>query len=262
MAGAGNAVVFDAQLGGRPIALLGIESRPLERQGPVPADGPERWTAGTLFPCSSKKLARGINAASGRRPLVVLANLSGFDGSPESLRERQLGDRPGGGRLPGSDRVVRGLPPPRWGVRGVLQDAQRLDAGDRGRGARVGHRGRSRRRGGVQRRGRRPHRPGSSGPGGPPAPRRRRRARPRRHESRRRKQPSQTTRIEACQPDPPGFCQFPVQQAGDEVPGHHEGDINTDVSPGDGRQIHVVEHDQDDRDGPQAFDVRPEIGPR
>ena len=90
MAGAGNAVVFDAQLGGRPVALLGIESRPLERRGPVPADGPERWSAGTLFPRSSKKLARGINAASGSRPLVVLANLSGFDGSPESLRERQL----------------------------------------------------------------------------------------------------------------------------------------------------------------------------
>jgi acetyl-CoA carboxylase carboxyltransferase component len=90
MADAGNAVVFDARLGGRPVALLGIESRPLERRGPVPADGPDRWTAGTLFPRSSKKLARGINAASGSRPLVVLANLSGFDGSPESLRERQL----------------------------------------------------------------------------------------------------------------------------------------------------------------------------
>jgi acetyl-CoA carboxylase carboxyltransferase component len=90
MADADNAVVFDAQLGGRPIALLGIESQPLQRQGPVPADGPERWTAGTLFPHSSKKLARAINAASGGRPLVVLANLSGFDGSPESLRERQL----------------------------------------------------------------------------------------------------------------------------------------------------------------------------
>ena len=90
MADAANAVVVDAQMGGRPVALLGIESRPLERRGPVPADGPERWSAGTLFPRSSKKLARGINAASGSRPLVVLANLSGFDGSPESLRERQL----------------------------------------------------------------------------------------------------------------------------------------------------------------------------
>ena len=39
---------------------------------------------------SSKKVARAINAASGNRPVVVLANLSGFDGSPESLREWQL----------------------------------------------------------------------------------------------------------------------------------------------------------------------------
>jgi acetyl-CoA carboxylase carboxyltransferase component len=31
-----------------------------------------------------------VNACSGNRPLVVLANLSGFDGSPESLRNTQL----------------------------------------------------------------------------------------------------------------------------------------------------------------------------
>ena len=45
---------------------------------------------GTLFPQSSKKVARAINAWSDRVPVVVLANLSGFDGSPESLRELQL----------------------------------------------------------------------------------------------------------------------------------------------------------------------------
>jgi acetyl/propionyl-CoA carboxylase alpha subunit/acetyl-CoA carboxylase carboxyltransferase component len=90
MAGAEVAVVLDAHLGGHPITLLGIESRPLPRRGPLPADGPETFTAGTLFPRASKKVARAINAASGIRPLVVLANLSGFDGSPESLRELQL----------------------------------------------------------------------------------------------------------------------------------------------------------------------------
>jgi len=84
------AVAWDARLGGRPVALLGIESRPLPRFGSVPADGPEQWTSGTLFPASSKKLARAISAASGRRPLVVLANLAGFDGSPESMRRLQL----------------------------------------------------------------------------------------------------------------------------------------------------------------------------
>src|SRR3954451_20495923 len=70
--------------------MLGIESRPLPRFGPVPADGPEQWSAGTLFPQSSRKIARAINAASGGRPLVVLANLAGFDGSPESMRRLQL----------------------------------------------------------------------------------------------------------------------------------------------------------------------------
>ncbi|MGI9646173.1 MAG: carboxyl transferase domain-containing protein [Ilumatobacteraceae bacterium] len=83
-------VVWDAFLGGRPIAMIGFESKTLPRTGLVPADGPEHWTSGTLFPAGSRKVARTINAASGNRPLVVLANLSGFDGSPESMRERQL----------------------------------------------------------------------------------------------------------------------------------------------------------------------------
>jgi acetyl-CoA carboxylase carboxyltransferase component len=90
MAGAEGAVVLDAHLGGYPVTVLGIESRPLRRSGFLPADGPDQWTAGTLFPRSSKKVARAINAASGNRPVVVLANLSGFDGSPESLRKLQL----------------------------------------------------------------------------------------------------------------------------------------------------------------------------
>jgi len=85
-----SVVVLDAHLGGQPVALVGVESRPLPRHGPYPVDGPSQWTAGTLFPRSSKKAARAINAASGNRPLVVLANLSGFDGSPESMRRLQL----------------------------------------------------------------------------------------------------------------------------------------------------------------------------
>ncbi|MFQ5584140.1 MAG: carboxyl transferase domain-containing protein, partial [Calditrichia bacterium] len=84
------AVVWDAHIGGIPVCLLGLESKPLPRLGVVPADGPEVWTSGTLFPLSSKKVARAINAASDNRPVVVLANLSGFDGSPESMRKWQL----------------------------------------------------------------------------------------------------------------------------------------------------------------------------
>jgi acetyl-CoA carboxylase carboxyltransferase component len=90
MADADTTVVLDAHLGGHPVTVLGVESRPIQRRGSFPTDGPDQWTAGTLFPRSSKKAARAINAASGNRPLVVLANLSGFDGSPESLRNVQL----------------------------------------------------------------------------------------------------------------------------------------------------------------------------
>jgi acetyl/propionyl-CoA carboxylase alpha subunit/acetyl-CoA carboxylase carboxyltransferase component len=90
MRAADTVVVWDAHIGGFPVAMLGIESRPLPRRGFVPSDGPEQWTAGTLFPLSARKAARAINSASGNRPLVVIANLSGFDGSPESMRTLEL----------------------------------------------------------------------------------------------------------------------------------------------------------------------------
>ena len=90
MADAETSVIQDVHLGGWPVCLVGIESRSVPRRGFPPTDGPDTYTAGTLFPRSSKKTARAINAASGNRPLVVLANLSGFDGSPESMRKLQL----------------------------------------------------------------------------------------------------------------------------------------------------------------------------
>jgi acetyl-CoA carboxylase carboxyltransferase component len=90
MRAAETAVVWDVHLGGNPVCMIGIESKPVPRFGFVPADGPDQWTAGTLFPLSSKKVARAINAASNNRPVVILANLSGFDGSPESMRRLQL----------------------------------------------------------------------------------------------------------------------------------------------------------------------------
>jgi acetyl-CoA carboxylase carboxyltransferase component len=90
MAEAETAVVVDTRMGGHPVCLIGIESTPVARSGFPPSDGPDTFTAGTLFPRSSKKVARAINAASGNRPVVVLANLSGFDGSPESMRNLQL----------------------------------------------------------------------------------------------------------------------------------------------------------------------------
>ena len=90
MLDAETSIIWDCHLGGEAVCLIGFEGRPLPRLGYVPGDGPETWTGGTLFPRSSKKVARAINAASGNRPVVVLANLSGFDGSPESMRTLQL----------------------------------------------------------------------------------------------------------------------------------------------------------------------------
>jgi acetyl-CoA carboxylase carboxyltransferase component len=88
--GAETAIVWDAQIGGYPVCLIGIESQNVPRWGYRPPDGPADWNGGTLFPTSSKKLARALNACSGNRPAVILANLSGFDGSPESMRKLQL----------------------------------------------------------------------------------------------------------------------------------------------------------------------------
>ena len=84
------AVVWDVHLGGWPVCLLGFESKPLPRLGWTPVYGPDHWAGGTLSPLAAKKVARAINSVSGNRPLVVLANLTGFDGSPESMRQWQL----------------------------------------------------------------------------------------------------------------------------------------------------------------------------
>jgi acetyl/propionyl-CoA carboxylase alpha subunit/acetyl-CoA carboxylase carboxyltransferase component len=85
-----NAIVWEARVGGIPVCLIGFESQTRPRIGYIPADGPPSWTSGTLFPQAARKVARALNAASGNRPVVVLANLSGFDGSPESMRKWEL----------------------------------------------------------------------------------------------------------------------------------------------------------------------------
>lgn len=86
MADARGAVVWDSRIGGSPVAVVGIESRPYRSD-----TDPERWLSGsTLHPEGSRKVAKAINAASGNRPLVVLANLAGFDGSARSMQGRQL----------------------------------------------------------------------------------------------------------------------------------------------------------------------------
>ena len=85
-----TAVVWDTRVGGCATTVIGIENQSLSRLDAPDARGGERLSGGTLYPDSARKVARALNAASGRRPAVVLANLSGFDGSPESLARLQL----------------------------------------------------------------------------------------------------------------------------------------------------------------------------
>jgi acetyl-CoA carboxylase carboxyltransferase component len=90
MRDAETAVVWETRVGGFATTLIGIENRPVTRLGQPSTTGPDALAAGTLYPQAARKIARALNAASGRRPVVVVANLSGFDGSPESLANWQL----------------------------------------------------------------------------------------------------------------------------------------------------------------------------
>jgi acetyl/propionyl-CoA carboxylase alpha subunit/acetyl-CoA carboxylase carboxyltransferase component len=85
-----SAIVCDARVGGFPATVIGIEGRALPRNGVVSSEGPREWSPGTLFPATAKKIARALNGASDRLPVVLLANLAGFDASPESMRNLQL----------------------------------------------------------------------------------------------------------------------------------------------------------------------------
>ena len=68
MEGAETAVVWDAHLGGWPVSLIGIEARPLPRRGTPPADGPDRWSAATLFPDRRRRSrARSTQPPAGGR---------------------------------------------------------------------------------------------------------------------------------------------------------------------------------------------------
>jgi hypothetical protein len=60
MADADTSVVFDAHIAGIPVSVIGIESRVIPRKGWSPADGPDQWTSGTLFPQSSKNLSFAV----------------------------------------------------------------------------------------------------------------------------------------------------------------------------------------------------------
>ena len=70
--------------------MIGIESHPLDRFGPVARRRPGAVDVGHAVPEVLEEGGARDQRRGGRRPLVVLANLAGFDGSPESMRQWQL----------------------------------------------------------------------------------------------------------------------------------------------------------------------------
>ena len=161
-------MVWDAHIGGMPVCLLGIESRPLPRRGFVPGRRPgivdlRHAVPAVVAQTRPRRQRRQRQPSPGRaREPVRLRRLAGVD-APLAVGVRR-GDRPRGDQLPRPDRVRGRLPLPRRCVRGVLQDPQRT-AGDRRRGGliRVGDRRRAGRGHGVRPRGGGPHAAGSPG---------------------------------------------------------------------------------------------------
>ena len=85
------AVVYDARLGGHAVTLIGIESRPLPRHGVDAGRRPGAVVGGHAVPAVVEEGGPGDQRGQRRAGRSsMLANLSGFDGSPESLRRLQL----------------------------------------------------------------------------------------------------------------------------------------------------------------------------
>ena len=131
------AVVWDAHLGGWPISVLGIESRPLSRHGALSGRRPRAVDRGHALPpgvaqdrpCDQCR-QRSPPGRGDRKPRR-LRRLTRVD-EPLAARVRRR-DRPGGGEFQRADRVLCRLALSRRRVRGLLAAPERRS---RGRGAR------------------------------------------------------------------------------------------------------------------------------
>ena len=170
MADADTSVVVDAHLGGYPVTVLGIESRPIPRRGFLPGRRPGPVDRGHAVPAVVEEDRAGDQrrqrqpAAGGAGEPVRVRRLTGVAAQhPAGVRRR---DRPGHRQLRRPDHLLRGLPLPRRRVRGVLRSAERQHGGDRRRGlVRLGDRRRTGRGRGVHPRGQHPHRRRPAGQG-------------------------------------------------------------------------------------------------
>ena len=85
-----QAVVMWGRIAGRRVTLIGVENQATDAEWESSRAQGQTFAAGTLYPASSRKIARAIHAASGREPVIVFANMAGFDGSAWSLAAGQL----------------------------------------------------------------------------------------------------------------------------------------------------------------------------
>ena len=170
------AVVWDAHLGGYPVCLIGIESKPLPRYRICAGGRPGPMDCGNAVPAlieeGGPRHQRGFEQQAGGdsgEPFGIrrLARVHA-----ESAARVRSGDRPGGSELPRTHRVLRGLALSRRSVRGVLAGAERrAGGGGSGRHLRIGDRRSSGGGGSVCRRGGGPNSQGSASHGIEPGPR-------------------------------------------------------------------------------------------
>ena len=85
-----QAVVMWGRIAGRRVTLIGVDNQATDAEWESSHAQGQTFAAGTLYPASSRKIARAIHAASGREPVIVFANMAGFDGSAWSLAAGQL----------------------------------------------------------------------------------------------------------------------------------------------------------------------------
>ncbi len=90
MIDAEGVVVLDAHLGGQPVALLGIESRPLPRRGSGADGRADLVHRGHAVPAIVEEDRQGDQRGQRQPAAGGTGQPLGFDGSPESLRELQL----------------------------------------------------------------------------------------------------------------------------------------------------------------------------
>lgn len=85
-----QAVVMWGRIAGRRVTLIGVDNQATDAEWESSLAQGQTFAAGTLYPASSRKIARAIHSASGREPVIVFANMAGFDGSAWSLAAGQL----------------------------------------------------------------------------------------------------------------------------------------------------------------------------